>query len=119
MRNKTVAIALLISPLILASLGVDHTTGVAYAAEKSAAKSKQKTRKVPAMREKTYKTLSEAQVLIEEEMPAEAIPLLNKLKAIRGLNRYEVAQIWNTLAYAYYSTEDIPNTINSYKQVLQ
>ena len=118
MRNKTVAIALLISPLILASLGVDHTTGVAYAAEKSAAKSKQKTRKVPAMREKTYKTLSEAQVLIEEEMPAEAIPLLNKLKARRGLNRYEVAQIWNTLAYAYYSTEDIPNTINAYKQVL-
>jgi len=119
MRNFTVAIALLMSPLILTSLGVDIATDTAFAAEQKAQpNSKQKTRKVPAMREKTYKTLSEAQVLIEENVPAEAIPILNKLKARRGLNRYEVAQIWNTLAYAYYTQEDIPNTINAYKQVL-
>jgi len=119
MRNFTVAIALLMSPLILTSMGVDIATDTAFAAEQKARpNSKQKTRKVPAMREKTYKTLSEAQVLIEENVPAEAIPILNKLKARRGLNRYEVAQIWNTLAYAYYTQEDIPNTINAYKQVL-
>lgn len=121
MRNltaATVAIALLASPLMLTSLGVD-SSGSAFAAEQSKrSSSKQKTRKVPAMREKTYKTLSEAQVLIEEGAPADAIPVLDKLKARRGLNRYEVAQIWNTLAYAYYSLEDVPNTIKAYKQVL-
>lgn len=117
MKNLTVVTALLILPLMLATLGVDSTTGVAFAAERSA-KSKQKTRKVPAMREKTYKTLSQAQLFIEEETPLEAVPILEKMLKRRGLNRYEVAQIWSLLAYAYYSLDETMKTIQAYEQVL-
>jgi|TARA_Y100000310_G_scaffold343462_1_gene451197 tetratricopeptide (TPR) repeat protein len=118
MKRLTLAITLLILPLMFASLG-HITTGVAYAAADGAKKEKKRTRKAPAMREKTYKTLSDAQVLIEEGTPAEAITILEKMMRKRkGLTRYEVALVWSTLAYAYYSVDDIPNTINAYEQVL-
>lgn len=85
------------------------------------------------MRERTYKTLAEAQLLIDPESipveegeerpevkadPRAAIDMLMKLKERRGVNSYELAQIWNTLAFAYYTLDDIPNTIRSYEQVL-
>lgn len=118
MKNLTVVIALLILPLMLAALGVDSASGVAFAAQQSTS-SKQKTRKVPAMREKTYKTLSQAQLFIEEETPLLAVPVLEKMLKRRGLNRYEVAQIWSLLAYAYYSLDDTFKTIQAYQQVLE
>lgn len=101
--------------------------GEAIAAERK------KTRRVPAMRESTYKRLAEAQVMVDPESapreegepapvpkgtPRDAINLLLKLKDRRGLNSYELAQVWNTLAFAYYTIEDVPNTIKSYEQVL-
>ena len=55
MKNLTVVIALLILPLMLATLGVDSTTGVAFSAVLSA-KSTNKTRKVPGIRAKPSKT---------------------------------------------------------------
>jgi len=94
---------------------------------------RKKTRKVPAMREQTYKRLAEAQVMIDPEStpreegepapipkgsPHDAVVLLLKLKDRRGLNSYELAQVWNTLAFAYYTLEDTPNTIKSYENVL-
>ena len=96
--------------------------------------SKKKTRKVPAMREKTYKKLAEAQVMIDPESapreegepppeptgtPQDAVRLLMKLRESRGLNSYELAQIWNTLAFAYYTLEDLPNTIKAYENILK
>jgi len=44
--------------------------------------------------------------------------MLDKMHRRRGLNRYEVAQIWSALAYAYYALDDVPKTIEAYKQVL-
>lgn len=103
--------------------------GMAQAAEE-----KKETRKVPAMRERTYKKLAEAQVMIDPESapreegepapeptgtPQDAIALLKELMGSKGLNSYELAQIWNTLAFAYYTIEDIPNTILSYERILE
>ncbi|HCC43442.1 MAG TPA: hypothetical protein DEQ32_03540, partial [Gammaproteobacteria bacterium] len=51
--------------------------------------------------------------------PRDAIELLHKLRESRGLNSYELAQIWNTLAFAYYTIEDMPNTIRSYEEILK
>ena len=92
----------------------------AWAAEgENAAKAQQTTRKVPAMREVTYKAISEAQILIEEHKdPQAAVDLLAKLKGRRGINGYELGQIWNMLAFAYYSLEDTGKTIDAYEQVL-
>ncbi len=111
--------------------------GLSLRGEASAAqatRTKKKTRKVPAMREQTYKKLAEAQIMIDPESapreegepppepkgtPRDAVELLLKLKDRRGLNSYELAQIWNTLAFAYYTLEDLPNTIAAYENVLK
>jgi len=45
--------------------------------------------------------------------------MLMKLRESKGLNSYEMAQIWNTMAFAYYTLEDIPNTIKSYENILK
>jgi len=99
----------------------------------AAAAERKKTRKVPAMREVTYRRLAEAQVMIDPDSapreegepapipkgtPKDAVVVLLKLKDRRGLNSYELAQVWNTLAFAYYTIDDVPNTINAYENVL-
>ena len=116
-------------PLIVGQTDVGISLGDTAQAEE-----KKKTRKVPAMREKTYKVLSEAQIMIDPESipreegepapepkggPADAVRLLQKTLTQKGLNSYELAQIWNTLAFAYYTLEDIPKTINAYEQILR
>ncbi len=116
-------------PLILGQFDVHISIG-----ETVSAQEKKKTRKVPAMRERTYKKLAEAQIMIDPESapreegepppeptgtPRDAIELLHKLRESRGLNSYELAQIWNTLAFAYYTLEDMPNTIRSYEEILK
>ena len=117
-------------PLVVGQIDV----GVSFGEAAYAAAAKKKTRKVPAMREKTYKVLSEAQIMIDPESvpreegepppepkggPADAVRLLRKTLGQRGLNSYELAQIWNTLAFAYYTLENIPGTINAYEQILK
>lgn len=116
-------------PLIVNNLFDSINTG----SQAVAAEAKKKTRKVPAMREQTYRRLAEAQVMIDPESapreegepapepkgsPREAVALLLKLKDRRGLNSYELAQVWNTLAFAYYTLDDVPNTIGAYENVL-
>jgi len=121
-RNITIASLLWMMPLIIGALNTDISAGALIAAQGDAAsksKEKQKTRKVPAMREKTYKAIAEAQLLIENETPAEALPVLQKLLGRKGLNAYELAQTWNMLAFAYYSLEDTKNTLHAYNQVLK
>lgn len=116
-------------PLIVGQVNIGVSMGDTAQAEE-----KKKTRKVPAMREKTYKVLSEAQIMIDPESipreegepvpepkggPQDAVRLLQKTLTQKGLNSYELAQIWNTLAFAYYTLEDIPKTINAYEQILR
>ena len=130
MLNRLSFLALFWSlPLILGQFDVHISLGDTVSAQE-----KKKTRKVPAMRERTYKKLAEAQIMIDPESapreegepppeptgtPRDAIELLHKLRESRGLNSYELAQIWNTLAFAYYTIEDMPNTIRSYEEILK
>jgi tetratricopeptide (TPR) repeat protein len=93
-------------------------SSVATAEESASSGSAPDTRRVPAMREATYRSLAEAQQLVDDSKPAEALPLLDRLLNRRGLNKYELAQVWNTMAYAYYTLDDIPNTIRAYEKVL-
>ncbi len=126
-----IALALVWSlPLIVGQ----SQTGIIFKESFAAAQDdKKKTRKVPAMRERTYKKLSEAQLMIDPESvpvaegeerpvpkggPRDAVRLLMDLMGTKGLNSYEMAQIWNTLAFAYYTLEDMPKTINAYQQIL-
>lgn len=109
---------LLLGFLLLAGTALPGViSSVAYA-EDSETASPPETRRVPAMREATYRSLAEAQQFVDDGQPNEALPLLERLLNRRGLNKYEIAQVWNTMAYAYYTLEDIPKTINAYEQVL-
>lgn len=105
--------------------------GTVYAAEDG--EEKRESRQVPAMRERTYKALSEAQLMIDPESvqveegeeppepdgtPQDAIRMLLDLKDRRGLNSYEIAQIWNTLAFGYYTVGNTAKTIEAYENVL-
>lgn len=130
-------LAVTLSVLWAFPLLVGQLTGISMGESAQAQENKaekKKTRKVPAMREKTYKVLSEAQLMIDPESipreegepvpepkggPRDAIALLQKTLTQKGLNSYEAAQIWNTLAFAYYTLEDIPNTIKSYEEILK
>ncbi len=84
-----------------------------------------KTTVVPAMRERTYRKLVKAQRLIDPERhqskkkakPQVAIQMLIDLKD-EELNSLEIAQKWNSLAYAYSKLGDTDATINAYHQVL-
>ena len=63
MLNKLTLLALLWSlPLLIGQLDIPVSLG-----ETVTAQEKKKTRKVPAMRERTYKKLAEAQIMIDPE----------------------------------------------------
>jgi predicted Zn-dependent protease len=130
MKKLAILVVIWALPILVGQLNVGIDTGY----QVSAAEAKKKTRKVPAMRERTYKKLAEAQIMIDPESapreegepppeptgtPQEAVQLLMKLRESKGLNSYEMAQIWNTLAFAYYTLEDIPNTIRAYENILK
>jgi tetratricopeptide (TPR) repeat protein len=129
--NKLVLLAVIWAfPVVVGQLPV----GVSFGDAVQAAQEKKKTRKVPAMREKTYKKLAEAQLMVDPDSipreegepapvpkgtPQDAVLMLLDLMGSKGLNSYEKAQIWNTLAFAYYTLDDMPKTVNAYEQILK
>ncbi|MFK8014385.1 MAG: tetratricopeptide repeat protein [Gammaproteobacteria bacterium] len=76
-----------------------------------------KTRKTPALREKVYETLTEAQELGEAEQFGEAIRVLDKLSQKDDLNSYEKAQMYNFYAFIYFQQERFQDAIRSYENV--
>ena len=129
--NKLMLLAVIWAfPVVVGQLPV----GVSFGDAVQAAQERKKTRKVPAMREKTYKKLAEAQLMVDPDSipreegepapvpkgtPQDAVLMLLDLMGSKGLNSYEKAQIWNTLAFAYYTLDDMPKTVNAYEQILK
>ena len=94
---------------------------------------KKKTRRVPAISQSLYKQISEAQIMIDPDSipreegepapepkgtPRDGINLLLELTQKKRLNSNELSQIWNLLAFGYYTIEDMDATLNAYEQVL-
>ena len=129
--NKLMLLAVIWAfPVVVGQLPV----GVSFGDAVQAAQERKKTRKVPAMRKKTYKKLAEAQLMVDPDSipreegepapvpkgtPQDAVLMLLDLMGSKGLNSYEKAQIWNTLAFAYYTLDDMPKTVNAYEQILK
>lgn len=102
---------------LLSAAGVDAGFGQAVAAEKK--KNEEETRRTPAMRNQVYQELSKAQKAIEANKVSEGIKILDALKNGRlKLNSYEVANLYNFYAYAYYSQEKYDKVIEAYEKVL-
>lgn len=76
-----------------------------------------KTKKTPALREKVYKQLTEAQELGEAEQFGQAISILDKLSRQDDLNSYEKAQMYNFYAFIYFQQENYQGAIQAYENV--
>jgi tetratricopeptide (TPR) repeat protein len=103
------------------ALFLGTTTAFAQGSEEAEGQSAaaQETRKTPAMRERVYQRLSEAQACAEmDDIPC-AMELLTEVREMQGLNSYEVAQMWNFYAFIYIGQDNYAEAIRSYEMVLE
>ena len=82
------------------------------------AEEEQKTRKTPALTERAYKRLAEAQEAIDVKDYNLALEALRKMGETRGLNAYELASMENMRAFVAFSIEDYNMAIDAYEGVL-
>jgi len=93
----------------------------ANAQDDKAKQDKRETRRTPALRNKVYERLAEAQGLAEAKDYAGAAVILNDMIAEdgkRALNSYELANVYNLFAFLSYATEDYAQSLRYYEQVI-
>jgi len=91
---------------------------VSFAMPLCAAEGEGGTKKTVAMKQAIFEGLQEAQKLIEAKSYTEGHQILKKLRAKQKLSTYEIAQIWNLTAYAYYLQERYKDSIAAYEKVM-
>lgn len=79
-----------------------------------------KTRKRQSVGAKCGKSLEKVQVLLEEENWLASMEMLEGIEASTKTCKtpYELTQVWKFKGYVYYSLDDFPGAIRSYKQVI-
>ena len=93
----------------------------AHAQSDAKKKDERETRKTPALRNKVYEKLAEAQAAAEAKDYALAGQLLDKMIDADGkkaLNSYELANVYNLYAFIAYSGEDYDGAVRYYNQVI-
>jgi tetratricopeptide (TPR) repeat protein len=123
MRAALLAVPLLVGQIAVSQLQSD--VGVtplssAIAAEKKP-KDTRETRRTPALRNKVYEKLAEAQEAAEDKDLAKASKILDSMIASggkRALNSYELANVYNLYAFIYYSQEDYAKALKAYENVV-
>ena len=119
--------ALLALPVLVAQVAVTQLQRDAgYQALSSAlaqeqTKDTRETRRTPALRNKVYEKLAEAQAAAEAQDFNEAQKILDGMIAAGGkkeLNSYELANVYNLYAFIYYSREDYRNALKAYENVV-
>lgn len=76
-------------------------------------------RDVPALRNKHFKELKKAQRDLEKKKYDKAEKRLNKLLERDDLNKYELANVYNTLQFLYYFKKDYPAAIKWSEKVVE
>jgi len=112
--------------LTLAGTAVDQGTSLGFIASAQAqgnseAKKERETRRTPALRNKVYEKLAEAQAFAEAKDYRSAQQVLDQMIAGEGkraLNSYELANVYNLYAFLRYSAEDYSGALNYYRQVI-
>ena len=77
------------------------------------------TRRTPAMRERVYTRLAEAQECAEMDDIECAQQRLAQVREMDDLNSYELAQMWNFYAFIYFGLDNYREAIRAYEMVLQ
>jgi tetratricopeptide (TPR) repeat protein len=111
----------LVTGQLQSDLGLHSFTAV-QAAEEAEKKKPQETRRTPALRNKVYERLSEAQVFVEAKEYKEALEVLTDMEeqsGKRALNSYELANLYNLFAFVYYSQEDYAGALRAYANVVK
>jgi tetratricopeptide (TPR) repeat protein len=94
----------------------------AMAQDEAKKKPQRETRRTPALRNKVYEKLAEAQTAAEDKDYTTAAKVLDGMIASGGkkaLNSYELANVYNLYAFIYYSREDYANALKSYEEVVR
>lgn len=121
---------LLALPVVAAQVGLGQLQGelgyqslsAAIAQEGAEPKKQQETRRTPALRNKVYETLSEAQAAAELKDYNGASKILDGMLASGGknaLNSYELANVYNLYAFIHYSREDYGKALQAYENVIR
>ncbi|MEM6605145.1 MAG: tetratricopeptide repeat protein, partial [Pseudomonadota bacterium] len=93
---------------------------MAFAQESEA--QERETRKTPALRNKVYEKLAEAQAAAEAKDLTTAAKVLDGMLAGRRdneLNSYELANVYNLYAFIHYSREDFVSALQAYENVVK
>jgi uncharacterized protein HemY len=101
-------------------VGIQKPLFSALAAEEKK-KDTRETRRTPALRNKVYEKLSEAQAAAEVKDYNTAAKVLDSMIASGGkkaLNSYELANVYNLYAFIYYSREDYAGALKAYEDVI-
>lgn len=120
MRRKTTTLLCLAAASVLAGF-VAVPAAQAQRAERAGGESQanEPTRRTPAMRERVYNLLSEAQMCAEMDDFDCAMEGLADVRAMDDLNSYETAQMWNFYAFIYFSQDNYDQAITAYENVLK
>jgi len=122
-RAALLAVPLLAGQIAVSQLQSDFgftPLSSAIAAEKKK-KDTRETRRTPALRNKVYEKLAEAQEAAEDKDLAKASKILDGMIASGGkkaLNSYELANVYNLYAFIYYSREDYAKALKAYENVV-
>jgi tetratricopeptide (TPR) repeat protein len=122
---STATLALGLSLSIVALDAVMPAVGFvqqASAQSNSGEKKQRETRRTPALRNKVYEKLAEAQAFAEAKDYAAAQQVLDGMIAGEGkraLNSYELANVYNLYAFLRYSVEDYRGALKNYDLVIR
>ena len=120
-RASLLAVLLLYGAVALDPMIPGVLISGAEAQDEKPKKDKRETRRTPALRNKVYERLAEAQGLAEAKDYAGAAVILNDMiseDGKRALNSYELANVYNLFAFLAYATEDYPQSLRYYEQVI-
>ena len=120
-RTSALAALLLCGAVALDPVVPGDLISGAVAQDDKPKKDQRETRRTPALRNKVYEKLAEAQTLAEAKDYAGAGAILNEMIAEdgkRALNSYELANVYNLFAFLAYATEDYPQSLRYYQQVI-
>ncbi len=126
-KHLVLGAALMLTPVVASQLqsefGISISqSGIALAQQDGAEKKREETRRTPALRNKVYEKLSEAQAAAEEKDYVLAIERLDAMRdqgGKRALNSYELANLYNLYAFVYYSQERYADALRSYENVVK
>lgn len=110
--------ALLAVALAYGGLLVSGYSGVTAKAQDEDRSAPLKGREVQALSKRVYDLITEANDLVEAERTADALRVLDQVKAMTNLTGYETAQLYSFYGFLYFNSERYREAKTAYQTVL-